>query len=121
MCQRTYSLPTSKGLIEVTKGTYLTFNKRQQNRTRSLTDYKKIRTLKPVVSREGVTKASLQIKRGRPIRAIARRISLASSTAGSLAHESQRMEEESTWSSIERAVYGMSLSLSAANYDLHYN
>ena len=31
-----------------------------------------------------------------------------------------RMEEESTWSNINMAIYSMSLSLSAANYDIHY-
>lgn len=30
MRQRTYSLPTSKGHIEVSKGTYLAYNKRKQ-------------------------------------------------------------------------------------------
>jgi hypothetical protein len=29
MCQRTYSIPTNRGLIEVTKGTFLTYNKRK--------------------------------------------------------------------------------------------
>ena len=51
---------------------------------------------------------------------VAHRISTNSSLLGSVSRNSQRMDDESTWSNINMAVYSMSLALSAANYERHY-
>lgn len=37
-----------------------------------------------------------------------------------LRESQQEMEEETTWSNINLAIYSLSLSLSAANYDHHF-
>ena len=69
--------------------------------------------------KEIISKGQFQIKKVHPIKLIAKRLSRENSFMGSMG-SSGRMEEESTWSNINMAVYSMSLSLSVANYDMHY-
>ena len=93
MCQRTYSLPTSKGNIEVTKGTYLTFNKRKQERARSISLSKKIKPMHitSVKKHEQSKKMMLPARKLHPIKAIENRMSTNSSMMNSFLKESGRM------------------------------
>lgn len=119
MCQRTYSIPTVRGPIEVTKGTYLTFNKRKSQEakhTHTITPVKQKLKRGPTMPKKSTTRV-VQI---RP-KSIAKRLSNFSSLKDSEGGNTARMEEESTWSHINYAVYSMSLSLSAANFDNKYS
>ena len=86
MCQRTYSLPTSKGNIEVTKGTYLTFNKRKQERARSISLSKKIKPMHStsIKKNEPARRSIPPSRKSHPIKMIAQRMSTNSSLMNSL-------------------------------------
>lgn len=72
MCQRTYAINTNKGPIEVTKGTYLTFKKRQQQTANACQTIKK-KVLDVPKKGKNIMKIQAQIK------SIARRLSVDSS------------------------------------------
>ncbi len=119
MCQRTYTIPTNRGPIEVTKGTFLTYNKRkhqQASHTHNIAPAKG-KAKREVTAIKKNTTRPLQTR----MKSIAKRLSNLSSLKDSEGGNSARMEEESTWSHIHYAVYSMSLSLSAANFDRKYN
>jgi len=75
--------------------------------------------MKHISQKEAPRKGYNQEKKVHPMKSIAKRLSRENSLMGSMG-SACRMEEESTWSNINMAVYSMSLSLSAANFDLHF-
>lgn len=95
MCQRTYSIPTAKGPLEVTKGTYLTFNKRnsQQIRHTTTTISTKTKSKKKLDSVSGKKKLQKIPKTGIIMKSIAKRISIDSSIKDLSGRNSSRMDE----------------------------
>jgi uncharacterized protein YcaQ len=117
MRQRPFVVPTSNGQLELTKGSYLTLKR------------DKLRAAKPAKKGRRIVKESKQECMG-----LLQMDSISKRTRAAKSHLSirneyyrlrdsqsqQEMEEETTWSNINLAVYSLSLSLSAANYDHHF-
>lgn len=94
MCQRTYSIATVKGPLEVTKGTYLTFNKRNSQQVRhtrpiNAAKNKNKKKLEPASSKKNIAKIP---KLPIPMKSIAKRLSI-ESTPKDLSGRSSRMDE----------------------------
>lgn len=111
MRHRPFVVPTSSGQLELTKGTYLTLKR------------EKVRAAKPPKKARKIVKEGKQECLGLQMDSISRRTRAKSSIRNEyhrLRESQQEMEEETTWSNINLAVYSLSLSLSAANYDHHF-
>lgn len=114
MRHRPFVVPTSTGHLELTKGTYLTLKRDQ------------LRAAKRPKKGRKIVKEGKQDCLGLQMDSISKRTRAKNHTRirneyHRLRESQQEMEEETTWSNINLAVYSLSLSLSAANYDHHFS
>jgi hypothetical protein len=111
MRHRPFVVPTSNGQLELTKGTFLTLKR------------EKLRAANPPKKGREIVKEGKQECLGLQMDSISKRTRAKNSIRNEyrrLRESQQEMEEETTWSNINLAVYSLSLSLSAANYDHHF-
>jgi hypothetical protein len=118
MRRSAYSVATPIGELELTKGAFLTLKRRKAQHPAPTPKLKHIRKAPtPPRSPPSPLKANLTIT----TRSKHKRPSLKTATSSLQCLQEMQlgmeMEEESTWSNIDMAVYSLSLSLSAANFD----